>query len=331
MEKIKYVPILKANRGEFNGFLDVELEEQKKIFPIFEITIPELKNEKINKESIEKKLEALEKNLLKLNKKVAVTFGNHENYIKELVNKYEQIIPVYNNVRDIDMSKPGEKILRIRLPLMYDEVNIVGILNNISNEIILNLDLDDITNENNLRNSYFEARNILKELSQKNIKNIIILSMSSFPRTDDISKQEMKSIIEYERKEFKIFKNFKKEFSNLNLIYSDYAVTKYIDIIPFDRLDMTKIPEKLKYTLENSYVIFKGENKKDEIREKTSARRLAEEFIETKYFKGEKFSNGSKNMVQFAKSSTNGNAEKLIRIGTTHHLELILKQLSQDF
>lgn len=326
MEKIKYAPVLKANRGEFNGFLDLNIDHQQIIFPIFELTTEKATNETQTK--ITKKLNSLEKSLLKFNKKIGITFGEHEEFVNKLINNYSQIIPVYENIKNGIKPRKGEKIIRIKFPINFNEFSVDELIEKIDNQTILQLDLDDVSNKINLRNSYSEVISCLNRLKDQQFNNRIIISLSSFPTMLDISSQDMLTLEEYDKIELNIFHEIKNKFQELDLIYSDYVITKYTDTIPFPKINMKKIPEKLKYSLEDNYIIFKGENEKEGERIKTTARKLAEEFLKTNYFKGEDFTVGSKNMMEFAKSSTNGNAEKLIRIGTTHHLELILKQLS---
>ncbi|MGL4801154.1 MAG: beta family protein [Cetobacterium sp.] len=329
MNKYKYAPILKANRGEFNGFLDLKNEHQEEIFPIFEVTIPKLETEK-QKNKISTKLNTLETRLLKFDRKIGITFGEHQEFITKIISQNKNLIPIFSNAIDFFNCNLEKKVLRIKIPVLFDETDIEDILCGLKEENILLFDLDDISEKSIFRNSYTELIKTLNILKERNIENKIIISVSSFPSGKDITNQKMLTIEMYKKEEIKLYLKLLEDFKELDLVYSDYAITKYTDIELPEHFNPNIIPEKLKYTLENNYIVFKGENKKEEVREKTPARKLAEDFIKTEYFKGEDFTIGSKNMVQFAKSSTNGNAEKLIRIGTTHHLELILKQLSQD-
>ncbi|WP_130889833.1 beta family protein [Fusobacterium ulcerans] len=349
IDNIIYMPILKANQGEFNGYYMLEKKNKNKMIPIFEMkTIEELKKFKTESEQeqeIEKTKKSLKKNI---DKTCASFYGldskNHYEFLETMVEEYENIIPVveskYFSIFEkniLQNKKIKNFILRMKLPIFIDEMEEEEILNIVKKyekefKILINLDLQDAYNDSNTRENYSQAKKILEFFEKNDLKNEIIISSSSLPK--NLEEIENGGTKEFLKLEFEIFKKLCSKFKNLKFIYSDYGIAKNVDVmIDFSKINKQSILAKIRYTLPESYFLLKGKNADKKLQTpKISIKELIKKLIDSDKFLGEDFSTGDKKLKEILDDpKSKGTPKQVIEYTTNHHIVLILEQLSQYY
>ena len=157
----------------------------------------------------------------------------------------------------------------------------------------------------------------------------MVISSYSFP--EDINDIEKGNFELFLKRELEIFNLLKLKYLDINFIYSDYGVTKYVENnLDFSKINGSKILAKIRYTLEDCYLIYRGRNANG-IESKIGYKTLANKLIESNYYKGETYSFGDRKIKEISQGNKEdgGKGTTWVMISTNHHLTLVLKQLVQ--
>jgi hypothetical protein len=110
--------------------------------------------------------------------------------------------------------------------------------------------------------------------------------------------------------------------------FGDYAVN-YPDVLPQD-MRLLKPSATIRYTTRESWLIVKGTNVRDNKYEQY--RDLCKTVVESKYFAGSDFSFGDEYIAQCAAGNeSTGNLTTWRKVGTNHHVERVLHDVSSLF
>jgi len=160
--------------------------------------------------------------------------------------------------------------------------------------------------------------------------NSIIICVTSLPKRITL---ESGANDEFMRWDYRIFEEVMKRISRTalgsKLAYSDYGVTAFTDSeIDFKLLQHGVLP-KVKYTIADKYLVFKG--KKDRVSNtySRSYNDIAREIVNSQYFYGKDFSFGDSMIEQKATSPKPGNAANWVTYCTSHHIAVVMEQLSK--
>jgi hypothetical protein len=328
MKNYKYVPILKWKQGEQGSLKFLEESIKDSIIPLIQIT-PDL-------------------NLSKFSS----TMLNWENrlfYFDMLPECYEQydgsiyfsilnqcdsqfVIPVLNIDDEQDV---------IEKALIYSKN---GIALRVSSADF-NEDLDAALEKLNLFFSYVSPSNIdliidsryidianvliiesiLNNIIQIGVRRLVI-SASSFPQT--LTKCIINEICLLPRHEFSVYKKIISKFSEKTkseIIFSDYAVSHpdYLEFIP------GMIPSfNIRYSDEKNYIILKGSQIKKGGLDSDKVTGLCNLLVSSKYFKGNDYSWGDEYIGTRTDGQKCGNLTTWRKVGTNHHITLVVNQLS---
>lgn len=330
-----YAPILKFKEGEIKGYGNLTSFEKDKMLPIFDL-IDNDNEEKIIKKIIKCDIKTIGLDVFKVFNCTNSKFLN-KLYLEAKKDNIN-IIPVinlkdYNIIDNIDKLASPIVGVRITLPLGFDApfsyADVFEILNNIDKTTLLIIDVEDINDENiNLKFSILETfiNELKNALYSTNVK--IIVSSNSFPT--DINEVEKGDYEFFDRKEIKLF-NFLKNRHKLDFIYSDYGVTKYVENnLDFSKINGSKILAKIRYTLEDRYLIYRGRNASG-IESKIGYKTLATNLVNSVHYKGEGYSLGDKKIKEISQGDKEdgGKGTTWVMISTNHHLTLVLKQLGR--
>lgn len=337
MTQFIYAPILKFKEGEIKGYGNLTPFEKERIFPIFDLV------DNVSKEKILDKL--VKNNIKNIGLDVFKVFGQ-TNYL--FLNELIQLLIIENsinlvpivNVKDNDFKSIIAYLnsnligIRIPLPLEYNSPfripNIFEFLEDLNKNFFLILDLEDVKEEN-LNVKFFLLEDAINNYRNyfKNKKPNVVFSSNSFP--EDINDIEKGNCEFFFKKELEIYNLIKSKYFDINFIYSDYGVTKYVENnLDFQKIDSSKILAKIRYTLEDYYLIYRGKNA-DITNSKIGYRTLSNMLINSGYYKGENFSFGDKKIMEISKGNKEdgGKGTTWVTISTNHHLTLVLKQLVQ--
>lgn len=337
MAKFVYAPILKFKEGEIKGFGNLTPFEKEKTLPIFDL-IDNIDKEKILEKLIRYNIKTIGLDVFKVFDCTNSEFLN-KLYL-EAKKEGVDIIPIinlkdYDIINNIDEFASSTIGVRVTLPLGFDapfsSTDVFQILNNVNKTFFLIIDIEDI-NDDNIDLKFSILGTFINELKRilHNTNTDIIVSSNSFPT--DINEVEKGDYEFFDRKEIKLFNVLKKRHK-LNFIYSDYGVTKYVENnLDFSKINGSKILAKIRYTLEDSYLIYRGRNASG-IESKIGYKTLATNLINSVHYKGEEYSLGDKKIKEISQGNKEdgGKGTTWVMISTNHHLTLVLKQLEQLF
>lgn len=328
---ILYMPILKAKRGEFSAYNNLEQENKDNIIPIFE-----------TKESFSlKDIETLKDHIGKYCLKNKISFDLKDNilFFKELLRVKSDMIPTIELEKFKELEKDvlkSEKnisslILRIKFPLSEESVlnKLKEIYEEYTNiyDIYLLFDLGDIGEKEQRKLLSYQFKNSIIFIKQNQINLKAIVSSSSLPK--NFSSIEAGKVKKISKLELKLFKKIREVFTDITFIYSDYGISKNIDAdIDFSKLKPGTILAKIRYTLDEHYLLLKGRNANKRGHTKIGYKELTKKLTESEDFMGEDFSYGDKKIAALpTDKKRTGSHETLIEYGTNHHIVVILKQL----
>lgn len=346
MNKI-YYPVLKWKSGEKRALRKVGLNMTKNIRPIIEI-IDDIEPKVFMDElSAYDHFESFFIDSLYLDEGEP---GFLENLIKGDYTSNKKIIPVLDyhdfKIRYENFSNhTNEFLVKIPIPADFEGDNydeMFSYLNSIEKQgvkIIYYLSLGLITDRNTANYKYNEVKNVLSNHFSNTDSENIIISCTSFPGNfSDINSGENKK---YYRYDIKIFKQLLKDINDAQLTrklsFSDYGVTKFTESeIDFSRLRYGVLP-KARYTLDDYYWILKG--KRDNLTGEIIINHhvLAKKIYDSKHYYGKDFSFGDLEILERAQKHKDndpntkvgpGNNTNWVTIDVSHHLAVVVKQLS---
>lgn len=343
MEKIIYMPILKAKKGEFLAYENLTQNIKEKVIPIFETKDFRYSTDKevMESQQIEKTLINHIKKYCPINK-LGIDLKNNIEHLKKLISINPNIIPTL----ELSMFQKFEEeflkerknvnsfILRIKLPFLLEEEDNLLMLNRIFKSysskcnIFLLLDLEEIIDEKHRRGLVLDFKNIITFIKECKPDIKVIISSSSLPKNMDcVENGKFKKV---NKLELKLFQKIKEVYKDLYLIYSDYGISQNVDFLDFFPKNTLA---KIRYTLEDEYLLLKGRNENAKTKvTKIGYKELLKTLITSKDFMGTEFSDGDKKMATLLyDEKKKGSHGDIIEYGTNHHITVILKQLSQYY
>lgn len=326
-----YVPILKEKQGEKDALLHLSDYAKEKICPLLEIA-PEhfldpcpsnIENSWQNKPyyldfPYEKISEGIDDSVFK-----DWVIKNTSKYMIPVIHlSYKDTI-----IKQIFKIKDTKVAIRFTIDEFFEEDFIDDLLKIMSTVEISNVDLivdsQDI-NASNYKKQAASVKACLKSIPNINEFNSIIIASGSFPQTLDIEKEQFLTTGKHE---LDLYTLVKKEFKDSNLIYSDYSINHWTS---FEFIPGMQPSYNIRYTLKDNYLVFKGKTIKKGGLDIANIRQCCIDLVASSYFFGPEFSWGD-NVIQEISDKTRktgGNLTTWRAIGTNHHIELIIKQLS---
>ncbi len=344
-----YFPILKTKRGEMFAVSKLLKESVNKVFPIFEITNP---NVDWNDDALSFKKSLSEHALDTIGS--LISFRNQDFALDFSINQYDaallnSTVPkinellndiswcpclnVFNTPEIIEFYKQldfDSAILRVNVDEVEDEEELPNIIGMLIEQLGLRVGQFDVLldfksiEKAKITRIKREAKIFIPELLPVK-PNRILLAASSFPDSHSISSCPRNQITKFERTEFELWKSLSSKFQEINICFSDYATTG-ISIVEIDPKLMT-LGAKVKYTDTYYWLLFKGESIKTGGYEKF--RELSEQIVASEYYRGKDFSWADEKIYSVAQGEDGtGNQETWVRVAVNQHLELVVKQLS---
>lgn len=330
MNKFCYVPIVKWKQGE-QGALSILADEIKdQIIPLIEI-VPDFNVDKF--ESTFNKNWANRHFYFDVFPECYEAYGG--SYYFELLEKCNSdfVIPVL--ALDDDVSVIDEvnsyssngiafRITSYSTDILEEQLTkIVEDFNPSETDLIIDLKAID---QDNIHDKNIVLKALLSDIPEIDSFRNIILAGASFPETlTECEKHELCFTERYEYKLWTDTKKYNKKY-NINLIYSDYCVNhpKYMEYI----IGMSP-SFNIRYTTDDSYMIIKGDTIKKGGLEPKSIIDLCKKIVNSGKFKGKDYSWGDDFIASRSlDSASNGNLSTWRKVGTNHHITLVVNQLS---
>lgn len=353
-ENLLYVPILKAKEGEFKGLEVTSESSLDKITPLFEIVnLPWNYAEEIESKTIDAHLDKIGK---KIEDSISTRFffldsryidedrqmndGTHhlESLFQDFRTRNLNGIPVtgftkmiqyktaVQNIFNIDKKGICLRIESSELGSKNLSININEFLQfyNISrNEVDIVIDLKNISPDE--KNLYLLTISTIINNSFPNIaewRNFII-SATSFPQ--NLSEIDANSIDSIERTEWLLFNELKNNELVREIIFSDYGISNS-EITEMDPRFM-QMSASIRYTHTNYWLIVRGRSTKSQ--GFVQYHNLCKNLISRQEYMGEDFSWGDGYINDCAHNNVStGNATTWRKVGSNHHFEFVVNQLS---
>lgn len=337
-----YIPILKWKKGEQEALKHLTDEQKNRILPILELVNYE------GPETIINNIKDCYSNPVYID--TIIADEEDRDFLISIIEEGEknniEIYPIcyIDDLADLFIKLPSyTNRLGIKIPVPEDidgpsYESIFTLLKKFQNEykVLLDiiLDLDFINDKRDANRQFKDAKEVINEyLLHKNFYNLIIISATSFP--ESLSSVPAGAKVNYYRFDILIYKKLLEFFNKTDikdkLIYSDYGVTKYTDSdIDFSKLRHGILP-KIRYTLDTSYLILKGERERMTRKLIKNYVDLAKEIIESDYYYGENFSYGDLEIKERALGINKkgpGNNTNWVTISANHHIAVVIEQLS---
>lgn len=353
-EKLMYVPILKAKEGEFKALEVTSENSLDKITPLFEIVnLPWNYEEECESKSIDAHLD-------KIGKKIEDSIGerfffldsryidgdrqmndgiHHLNFLfQEFRQRNLNGIPVtgftkLNQYKEAvkqiyDIDKKG-----ICLRIESSELGSVNLSNNLDeflkfynierNEVDIVIDLKNITSDE--KNLYLLSLTAILNNTFPNVnewRNIII-SATSFPQ--NLSDIDANSIDSIERTEWLLFNELQNNGLVREITFSDYCIANS-EITEIDPRFM-QMSASIRYTHTNYWLIVRGRSIKTQ--GFIQYHNLCANLIARNEYMSPTFSWGDNYINDCANNNVStGNATTWRKVGSNHHLEFVVNQLS---
>jgi len=354
--KKHYVPILKWKRGERTALQLLNKNLKSHLMPVIEIVpIPWNYVEDCPDKTIDEHLQGIGNQLSEawsidspifvdlqlLDPEDRLKDGKHPlRYIREESRRVGvKVIPVTGSNQEPDYQSEvkqanKEDRLGVCLRLIDDDFDdlenrlehLLNLLEVSPQDAYLLIDLQYIPPDNE-KKTYISARSILKSIPQTGSWAAIILAGSSFP--EHLSDIEPYSAEEIPRAEWLIWKEIAKKSDNIP-VFSDYTINnpKLIDIDP----RLMKMTANIRYTLDESWLVLKGGQIKQHRWQQIFE--MCEKLTKDPRFYGANYSWGDNYIYNCAQRTPGfgpGNAEIWRRVGTNHHLTLVVNQIATFF
>lgn len=329
-----YVPILKEKQGEKDALLQLSESSKDVICPLLEVAPEHFQSSTPN--TLENYWRDRPYYLDFPYEKITegITDSIFNNWI--INNNSDYMIPVIHlSYDDTTIDKVIKKFVnRIAIRFTIDEFfeeEFLDELNKIStNTKLQNVDLiidaQDI-NASNYKKQAASVKSCLIDIPDIQDYNSIIVVSGSFPTTLDIEKETFLTIGRHEIDFYKLIKN---SFKDLNLVFGDYGINHWTS---FEFIRGMQPSFNIRYTLENSYLVYKGKTLKKGGLKLDSVKKCCIDLVSSPYFLKNSFSWGD-SVIQEISDGTRGSGGNLTTwraIGTNHHIEYIVKQLSNLF
>lgn len=189
--------------------------------------------------------------------------------------------------------------------------------------IDLLIDLEDIGSD--AKRAALVARSVFSMLPEKPWRRVI-LAAASFP--EDLSEVDAATITKLPRHEWELWQMLQKRPKYLprpDMIFGDYAITHPVPT-ELDPRTM-RMSANIRYTIPDNWLVFKGRNVRqygfDQYFE------LCKELVQRPEYSGRQFSWADNYIAECAARRTGpGNATTWRKVGTNHHLTLVMRELA---
>lgn len=349
-----YVPILKWKMGEKTALEEIPTLLKNSFTPLVEIVPPTFDfAHNVYKKSIDDHLRDIGSSFAKswssqlpffidlkwLPLSMSTCFGIHtlEYVLNEIRKKSYKAIPVTGSSRDLAYQNEVKRAIAIdKLGVCFriEEHDFVHIDNNIKamlsffsvqpEEVDLIIDFDYILDKDNNKN-YLSIIALINSLPFISQWRTFTFSASAFP--EDTSLVSTNTIGSFVRSEWLIWNALYKNSSSIKRVpsFGDYAIAnpKYKEIDP----RLMKMTANIRYTANSRWIIVKGLTIKKNGWKQTQG--LCKKLIALKEYCGRSFSWGDKTIDDCANGVAGcGNATTWRKVGTNHHITLVVNQLS---
>lgn len=353
---IVYVPILKAKEGEFGALGEIDSEVGPQIIPLFEI--PAIPFDYLN----DRPSRTLDVHVRGIAEKVANCWGGDRHvYIDysahaedtladgthafaALLNEARQsgakAIPVIytsSTQQTIDAASMHAHeaalgaCLRLTVADFDEDVDLEAQIDHLisrmglqTTDIDLLLDLKEI--QSDLPRAILLARAMLAALPQPASWRRLIVAASSFPA--DLRDVDALSVATLPRREWDLWNALNRRPERLprrDIIFADYGIS-HPTVKDVDPRTMT-MSASIRYTGRNEWVIVKGRGVRQYGFEQYHG--LCEKLIQHPAYEGRQFSWADGYIADTAeRHSGPGNATTWRKVGTNHHITLVVVQLS---
>jgi hypothetical protein len=327
-----YVPILHWKKGEQEALEELSQEIKNNIIPLIEIT-PDF-----NEANLNRTLQCWNNRYFYFYV-LPECYGNDEGVYFRILRQLNPnyVIPVLVLDDTLDIITQASNLSNTGIALRITPHDIQNLRNSLAN--ILNLlDSDNIDlifdlgyiENNNLSNQNNILESLFSSIPNINSFRNIIVSSSSFPESLSSIRRNTLEVIP--RLEWRLFReyisNLESRF-NIEIVYSDYCTSNpnYVDYKAF-----MKPSFNIRYTINEEYLILKGELWENGGADRRNISRLCNMLVSSGYFMGQDFSWGD-NYI-FTRSTNNatryGNLTTWKKVGVNHHITFVVSQLELD-
>ncbi|HFD1717824.1 TPA: hypothetical protein QFK61_002064 [Enterococcus faecium] len=325
-----YVPILKAKQGEKDALLQLKQTTKQSVRPLLEIPPEHIADHtklKI-KNFWDNKIYYLDFAFETVSEGIS-----NETFDKWFLNRdFNYMIPVLHLSYEISrikniFSKAKQGIaIRIALDEFFEEDfesdfnQIIQIIEPKQTDIIIDA---QAINESDYKKQAASVTYCLEQIDDLNLFRNIIVCSGSFPNSLDIEKEQFLTIPKLELDLFNLV-NKKIEFP---LTYGDYGINHWAI---FEFILGMQVSFNIRYTLYKSYLVYKGTTAKKGGFSYENIKKACQTLVNSSEYFGKEHSWGDLIISDIADGTkgTGGNSTTWRSIGTNHHIETIVKQLS---
>lgn len=329
-----YVPILKEKQGEKDALMQLSESSKNAICPLLEVapehfqgSVPStLENYWRDRryyldfpyENISEGIDnSVFKNWIINNNSEYMIPVIHLSYddetIAKVINKFSDGVAIRFTIDDFFEEEFLEEFNKISTKLELQNVDLI-------------IDSQDI-NASNYKKQAASVKSCLIDIPDIHDYNSIIVVSGSFPTTLDIEKETFLTIGRHEIDFYKLIKN---SFTDLNLVFGDYGINHWTS---FEFIPGMQPSFNIRYTLESNYLVYKGKTLKKGGLKLDNVKKCCIDLVNSQHFLKKSFSWGD-SVIQEISDGTKGSGGNLTTwraIGTNHHIEYIVKQLSNLF
>ncbi|MBN3216401.1 beta family protein [Pectobacterium polaris] len=361
----KYIPILKAKKGEFEAIDNLQSNHQvmKHMLPIFEIPILTKKQRKSKKYAeVKNPVEFFLNNCaLSLSESMrghdmgldisrwapnsSIESGEHvlSHLIGALAKYSGNIIPVvgydrweddeYSTTLKVISQSQSEFIIRLNSFAFEDMIEEDPFFETLD-DIISSLDL--MPEQCSVLLDFEDVTKVsivdLNEKLQRAISalthyNFKFLTIAGSSIAGDINGMvpEKNSQGIVIRKEVKVWKAFKKFHPSLNLIFGDYGI---VSPTVSDEIISPNANGKIRYTIDDSLFVVRGYSRATG-KKGSQMQDLSKVLVSTSHYKGREFSWGDKMIDECANEKFVGSTTNWVSIDTTHHATHVVSEIRE--
>lgn len=341
---IKYVPVLKAKLGEFDALNNLSDLSKELIVPLLEVPKDILfkdNDKKDNKNFVTKwcrpffldfSYEVFDDSFETTPERL---FDNKINWLQQLSTC--EVIPVLQGFYSdsyVDYVIENYEDICIRIDKDFAseddfEQDFKEFLDKFdSKKLTLIIDFKELSNDTNIS----KTDKIMIGLILSNIEKFashfvsIVFSSNDFPAT--LQGIEKYKFTHLRRREMDLH-SYAQSRTDIKLVYSDYCVNNWTY---FDFIIGMSPSFNIRYTTINSYLCYKGDTMKKQGLRIDKVRSACSELVNSPFYLGEDISWGSKRIFDIANGDYDkpGSNTTWRAIGTNHHIETILKSLSNS-
>ncbi|MDV3753721.1 hypothetical protein CMU20_01665 [Elizabethkingia anophelis] len=352
--KLLYVPVIKAKEGEFKALEVTDPNTLDKISPLFEIVnLPWNYTDECESKTIDSHLDKIGK---KIEDAIGLrsffvdsryidgdrTMNNDQHHLCFLFKDFRERnlngIPVSGFTKLESYKKAIKEIYQqdkkgICLRIESNELGSKNLKDNIDNFLQFNeIQPNEVDIIIDLKNIVATDKNLyllsITTILNQNFPHInkwrnLILAATSFP--ENLSDIDANSIDSIERSEWLLYNALLNNELIRNPIFGDYCIAN-AEITEMDPRFM-QMSASIRYTYDKYWLIVRGRSTKTQ--GFVQYHDLCERLIDRHEYKGNEFSWGDNYIDNCAnRNVSTGNATTWRKIGSNHHFEFIIQQLS---